>query len=1294
MNNEFCDCCEGLEPITPIANANRPGLAALTYRVGTHATFLETMQARLSKNSQFPALANLKTRAANDPSIAFLDAWATVADVLTFYQERIANEGYLRTATERRSILELARLVGYTPRPGVAATVFPAFMMEIGYNIREAEVPSGTRIQSVPGPGEMPQFFETADKIAARTAWNEIKPRLTRPLVIDKNNALLVETVYLKGITTNLRAGDPLLLTFRFETTDVNPNYPEPEPVLRKVATIEPQAVENFTKVTLQPEPLDDKAFLTAFKNVVIKYGALKDFCIDENSQFATRLLLALGKIIEGPPIEEPSSEVAIRNSALALLERVLLYTENTGSAEEEKFKERKDLFLAVFNLKKYGVESIWLNRLIAELEKLVRTWYLGLKTIQGTSSTIPGTQRSLKQEILSWANWLQKLNESSPQQVLDWFFQWLARGQPINIAPNILGTNSELENQALTISEVIPNFDSLSEIVTPLSQSPSLPPANRFQLNRKVSETFASTSDLRPRLLETLDPRLDSTIYQTLASDDRVPALSLKNPEAMRVKSAPFGHNAPLRPVYTSNGGIEGYEEWPIAATSIKILISRPTAEISTIPVTISLRSNTGSVVNQSINLNPSSLPQTEPIDSNVVVIITTPSLNPSLSAVSSPTATLIFTFSFQRSEVRSERVFAFGVDPRPFVIIDRQKRWNVSPGQTIRDTLNERRVVITVNEVDDGNWSSISLLDESPDLVSDQNKKIVFLDAQYDQIQPGSWISIARPSGTKSYRVIDTQTVSKSDYGISGRVTQLTLDKDWLTESDRSLSDLRTVTIYAQSQGIELAEEPLTIEPICGNKIELGTIYEGLKAGRWLIVSGDRVDLPNTKASELVMLAGVQNNEPNPPGSQPYSTLTLSTKLAYVYKRDTFKIYGNVVKATHGETRTEVLGSGDGSQSFQQFLLRQPPLTYLAAPTPLGSADTLAVRVNDVLWHETDSLSELEPIDRLYTLKTDDNAMTTVIFGNGEHGSRLPTGIENIRAVYRNGIGKVGNVKAEQINLLATRPLGLKGVINPLPASGGADRETRDRARENAPLAVMALDRLVSVQDYTDFARTFAGIGKASAQKLTDGTRQIVHVTISGAEDIPIDASSDLYRNLKKAMRDFGDPNQPIRLAVRKLVLLLLAAKIRVLPDYRWEAVEPQIRAALLDTFGFDRRQLGQSVWLSDIIIIIQQVRGVAYVDVDLFNSVSEDDIRTSSITSGERKLLIDGTEVTIKFQQETNNLVVKLKGLSNEPPKNKVDANLAKIDPKTREIQPAQLAIFSPTVADTLILTELKL
>src|SRR5271167_1842295 len=140
-----CGCCVGIQIATPVSEVNPPGLSALSYRVGTYATFFETMVARLSNlyldvpspggngtNRIYP-LTQLTTRELTDPSIAMLDAWAIVADVLTFYQERIANEGYLMTATERRSILELARLVGYTLRPGVSASVYLAFTMATGF---------------------------------------------------------------------------------------------------------------------------------------------------------------------------------------------------------------------------------------------------------------------------------------------------------------------------------------------------------------------------------------------------------------------------------------------------------------------------------------------------------------------------------------------------------------------------------------------------------------------------------------------------------------------------------------------------------------------------------------------------------------------------------------------------------------------------------------------------------------------------------------------------------------------------------------------------------------------------------------------------------------------------------------------------------------------------------------------------------------------------------------------------------------------------------------------------------
>jgi predicted phage baseplate assembly protein len=306
------------------------------------------------------------------------------------------------------------------------------------------------------------------------------------------------------------------------------------------------------------------------------------------------------------------------------------------------------------------------------------------------------------------------------------------------------------------------------------------------------------------------------------------------------------------------------------------------------------------------------------------------------------------------------------------------------------------------------------------------------------------------------------------------------------------------------------------------------------------------------------------------------------------------------------------------------------------------------------------------LQPNDHAFITQTDEEDRTTVVFGDGRHGARLPTGVENVRAKYRTGIGRVGNVPAEQISLLAAKPLGVKEVINPLPAAGGADREARDQIRHNVPLAMMTLDRLVSVRDYADFARTYAGIGKASAVRLPSGSREIVHVTIAGADDGPITRQSDLYRNLTQALRQFGDPYQPFRVDLRQLILLVISARVRLQPDHLWASVEPKIRAALTDTFSFDRRELGQDALYGEAVAAVQAVPGVAYVDVDVFDGVSEEQLKT---------FLAQGGEVT--------ELDLRLR--------HRIPVTLAETIKESPEIRPAQLAILSPEVRDTLILLE---
>src|SRR5262249_48948012 len=154
---------------------NPPGRSALEYRIGTRAELLARMLDRLATEVvpdgtgrvRLP-LAGLAGRVSSDPGVALLDAWAGAGGVLTFYQERIANETFLRTAQERRSVLELARLVGQELGTGVAASAFLDFTVEDAPGSPlTVPVPQGTQVQSIPGQDELPQTFETAESFTA-----------------------------------------------------------------------------------------------------------------------------------------------------------------------------------------------------------------------------------------------------------------------------------------------------------------------------------------------------------------------------------------------------------------------------------------------------------------------------------------------------------------------------------------------------------------------------------------------------------------------------------------------------------------------------------------------------------------------------------------------------------------------------------------------------------------------------------------------------------------------------------------------------------------------------------------------------------------------------------------------------------------------------------------------------------------------------------------------------------------------------------------------------------------------
>jgi len=253
--NTACGCCTGIDAATPRRIDNPPSLPNIAYRIGHHGDFLESMRAQLS-SSDTPALAALTTREASDFSLALTDALATSLDVLSFYTERFAHEHYLRTATERLSVREMARLIGYQLAPGVAASTHLAFTLQTapGIPTEPIQIPIGTRVQSVPDQDQQAQSFETIAPVPARADWNAIAVQQSKPWV-----AIFGDTeLWLTGLDTDLAAGDLLLIMgagHEFEPQDDHWTVQ----VITQVGT---DATRNLTRVRWQQGLGHDRPFV------------------------------------------------------------------------------------------------------------------------------------------------------------------------------------------------------------------------------------------------------------------------------------------------------------------------------------------------------------------------------------------------------------------------------------------------------------------------------------------------------------------------------------------------------------------------------------------------------------------------------------------------------------------------------------------------------------------------------------------------------------------------------------------------------------------------------------------------------------------------------------------------------------------------------------------------------------------------------------------------------------------------------------------------------------------------
>jgi uncharacterized phage protein gp47/JayE len=86
------------------------GRIVIDYMARDAASFLQSMRALIPE--KLPEWTDYESEA--DFGSVLLELFAHMGDILSYYQDRVANESFLGTAQERRSIIQHLRLIGYT----------------------------------------------------------------------------------------------------------------------------------------------------------------------------------------------------------------------------------------------------------------------------------------------------------------------------------------------------------------------------------------------------------------------------------------------------------------------------------------------------------------------------------------------------------------------------------------------------------------------------------------------------------------------------------------------------------------------------------------------------------------------------------------------------------------------------------------------------------------------------------------------------------------------------------------------------------------------------------------------------------------------------------------------------------------------------------------------------------------------------------------------------------------------------------------------------------------------------
>ena len=299
--------------------------------------------------------------------------------------------------------------------------------------------------------------------------------------------------------------------------------------------------------------------------------------------------------------------------------------------------------------------------------------------------------------------------------------------------------------------------------------------------------------------------------------------------------------------------------------------------------------------------------------------------------------------------------------------------------------------------------------------------------------------------------------------------------------------------------------------------------------------------------------------------------------------------------VTATQGSTvYSENIGTSTGLIN-QVWELQKAPLIQ----------DSISIVAGASNFTEVPYLIDYNNYDPVFATYTNATGNSFVLFGDNISG-RVPDADAIIYATYRIGGGLTGNVAANSLKTILTNAVTGLSVTNISAATGGADEESTDSIRANAPLSLRALNRAVSLADYSALV---VSAGAAKANAVADVYTSVTVYFAPSAGDLGVTndgvTPSDVFNTYKTTINNYLVGKVPANTTVTyqppSYVELSIQASVTVLPQYRQTLVNTAVNSILSELLAFDNVTFADTIRLNDVLGSINSVEGVAYAQVE---------------------------------------------------------------------------------------------